>query len=67
MTFPGGVDGSPALTFLRDFANRHVRSLDDSSAPCTRTFCRPRASGCAVEGHGQRLEIWPRRPFRLRP
>jgi hypothetical protein len=38
MTLPGSVNGTPALTFLRDFANRHVRSLDDSSAPCTRTF-----------------------------
>jgi hypothetical protein len=35
MTLSGSVNGAPVLTFLRDFANRHVRSLDDSSAPCS--------------------------------
>ena len=38
MMFSGSVNEASALTFLRDSANRHVRSLGDSSAPCTRTF-----------------------------
>ena len=57
MSFSRGVDGSPALAFLRGFANYHIRSLDHSVRRCTAY-----EEGETVLFHVPRNSSYPRVP-----